>query len=285
MGIQHMATNNRSTGAATAAAALLLLSLSGEAVSAGSCLTAARDGVFRGEVSRALASFGARVIAVGRVDSVSRDQGVEVLGLHVIPSSLDSFQVGDYAIVVDWTRRGSRERVMEVRALSGRYVPGASEVFLKTRVTGNDVLRAQARLGLVNVDYTSLALAIGHRLSSPGSVAAVRGTQPQPRGAVLSRCLVVSTEGSLGTGRLDGSLGTGRTDGSLGTGRADGSLGTGRLSGSLGTGRTDGSLGTGKTDGSLGTGRTDGSLGTGRVDGSLDTGLTNGSLGTGKSSS
>src|SRR5688572_16406154 len=279
-----MATPWRLNGAASSVVALLLVGVYSNAMGAGSCVSASSQKSVRGEVNAALAGFGARTVALGRVDSVSRDNGVEVLGLRVMPTALEDFQVGDYAVVVDWSRRGSRDRLLEVRQVAGRYVPGASEIYLKSKVTVNDALSAKARLGSVNIDYSRFSQAIGRNLSIPGSVAVVRGTQPEPRGAVLSQCVAVSLDGSLGTGKVDGSLGTGRTDGSLGTGRAEGSLGTGRKDGSLGTGRKDGSLGTGRADGSLGTGRTNGSLGTGRTDGSLGTGWLSGSLGTGRSS-
>lgn len=277
-----MTTLWRSNGAIGAAVALLLCAASGEAAARGSCQAASSDVASRGELNTVLANYGARVVAIGRVDAVSAGNGIRVLGIRVTPSAGDRYQIGDYAAILDWTRSGAKERLLEVRPLIGRYVPGVSEVFLKSKLTTNDPLRGLAKLGTVNVDYSSFALAIGSRAAAKGIVLAVRGTQPQPNGVILSNCASLHRDGSLGTGRVDGSLGTGKTDGSLGTGRADGSLGTGRTDGSLGTGRTDGSLGTGKTDGSLGTGWLSGSLGTGRIDGSLGTGKTDGSLGTGR---
>jgi hypothetical protein len=282
-----------------AVVALLMVSGSGSAFARGSCQIAALDQSSGAEVNAVLAGFGAKVVAIGRIDAVSRDRGVQVLGMRVMPAALESYQVGDYAAVIDWSRRGAKERILEVRPLESRYIPGVSEIYLKSKLTNVDALQGQARLGVVTVDFSNLALTERSPASS-GSIMVVRGTQPQPKGLVLGRCVSVARDGSLGTGRTDGSLGTGRADGSLGTGRAEGSLGTGRtdgslgtgktqgslgtgrLSGSLGTGRTDGSLGTGRTEGSLGTGRADGSLGTGRVDGSLGTGRSDGSLGTGK---
>ena len=155
------------------------------------------------------------------------------LGLRIVPSAGDNFQVGDYAVVVDWSRRVDRERVLEIRPLSSRYVPGVSEVFLKSKWSTNDALRGQAKAGGVSIDYSSFALSIARKPTTPESTFVVRGTQPQPNGVLLSRCVSILRDGSLGTGRTDGSLGTGRTDGSLGTGRTDGSLGTGRLTGRL----------------------------------------------------
>jgi hypothetical protein len=225
-----------------------------------SCVGLSADLSMRNEVNIALAEFGSRLVAVGRVDSASPEFGVEVLDFRVQPSAADSFQVGDYAAVVDWSAPGSQESILEIRALASRYVPGASEVFVKSAVAGIDSLRGQIRLGRVIVDHTAAALLSDNARDGVDSLLAVRGSQPVPLGVVLGNCLSVeaadsSPEGSLGTGRRGGSLGTGRPDGSLGTGRPDGSLGTGKPDGSLGTGRLSGSLGTGRPDGSLGTGR------------------------------
>ncbi len=276
-----MATTWRSKGAAGVAATLLLVSISGEAAARGSCLITQSAASSHSEVNSALASFGGRVVAVGRVDAVSRQQGVDVLGIRVMPGAYDNFQVGDYAVVLDWTMKGSTDRILEVRPLSSRYVPGVSEVFLKSKMSSNDSLRAHVGLGSIRVDYSNAAFSV-ERNAKAGSTLAIKGTQPLPNGVVLSSCVSILRDRSLGTGRAEGSLGTGKQDGSLGTGRAEGSLGTGRTDGSLGTGWADGSLGTGKVDGSLGTGKPAGSLGTGRAEGSLGTGRVDGSLGTGR---
>ena len=273
------------------AAAIVLILASSDSVAGGSCLNNMAAGLPQSEVNSALANFGARVIAVGRVDAVAPEFGVEVLGIRVAQSALDSFQIGDYALVIDWSKPGTVERLLEVRPLSSRYVPGLSEVFLRSKVIGNDVLHARVRLGEIGVDYSNSVFLMDRSGAVTGSTMAIRGIQPQPSGIVLGSCISILRDGSLGTGKpggslgtgwMDGSLGTGRPEGSLGTGKPDGSLGTGRADGSLGTGRPEGSLGTGKPDGSLGTGRPDGSLGTGWVDGSLGTGRPEGSLGTGK---
>ncbi|MEX2151247.1 MAG: hypothetical protein WD793_13635, partial [Steroidobacteraceae bacterium] len=207
----------------------------------------------RNEVNNALAVFGSRLVAVGRVDTASPEFGVEVLGFQVQPSVGDFFQVGDYAAVIDWSARGAKESILEIRTLASRYVPGASAVFVRSAVAGIDSLRGHVRLGRVVVDQSAAVLLTDNAPDGVDSLLAVRGTQPAPLGVILGNCLSVEAAGSS-------------SDGSLGTGRPDGSLGTGRLAGSLGTGRPDGSLGTGRPDGSLGTGRLAGSLGTGRPD-------------------
>ncbi len=228
------------------AAAIVLILASGDAVAGGSCLIKMDTGTPRSEVNSAIANFGARVIAVGRVDAVAPEFGVEVLGVKVGPSALDSFQIGDYAVVIDWSKPGAVERLLEVRPLSSRYVPGVSEVFLRSKVTGNDLLSARVQLGKVGVDYSSSIVLVDRSGAVVGSTMAIRGIQPQPSGVILGSCVsILRNNGSLGTGKPDGSLGTGRADGSLGTGRTDGSLGTGSPEGSLGTGKPDGSLGTG----------------------------------------
>jgi hypothetical protein len=257
------------------------------------CAVASGDVAVRTEVDAALAEFGTRLVAVGRVDAVTRTGRVEILGQSVQSVAGEALQIGDYAAIVDWSRAGSQTRVLEARLLQSQYVPGASEVYLRSRVSVADAIRGRARLGTVYVDYSATALALRPSRGLGDSVMAIRGIQPHPGGVVLGSCATASLEsliggrkgrpdGSLGTGRPDGSLGTGRPDGSLGTGSPDGSLGTGRPDGSLGTGSPDGSLGTGRPDGSLGTGSPDGSLGTGRPDGSLGTGSPDGSLGTGR---
>ena len=228
-----MSNSWRSIGAAGVAAALLVV-VSNDASAQGSC-SANSNFQSPGVVGAAIATFGSRVVAVGRIDLVSRELGVDVLGFRVIPSAGESFQVGDYAVVIDWSRRASAERVLEVRPLASRYVPGASEVFLKSKITGKDASRAQVQVGAVNVDYSRSMLAFGQRGAASDATLIVRGTQPSPGGVVLGNCLSL-LEGSLGTGRTEGSLGTGRSNGSLGTGRTEGSLGTGRSNGSLGTG-------------------------------------------------
>ena len=96
-----MTNNWRAKGAASAAASLLLVSISSEAIARGSCLIAQTKTTSRSEVSSALAASGGRLVAVGRVDAVSRQNGVDVLGVRVMPSAYDDFQVGDYAVVVD----------------------------------------------------------------------------------------------------------------------------------------------------------------------------------------
>jgi len=277
VGILKMKNSWRSGRALSGAIGILLGAASLEAVAGTSCYSPTSD-----EVSFALSSYGSHVVAVGRVDSVDRDSGIQVLGLRVTPSAGDYFQVGDYAIVIDWARRGSKYQLLEVRRLNGRYIPGVSEVYLKAKLSSHDALQGRATFGSVKVDYSVAAAPLGHRGVRTDQVWEVRGTQPQPNGIILSSCAAVRLDGSLGTGRTEGSLGTGRTEGSLGTGRTEGSLGTGRITGSLGTGRTEGSLGTGRTEGSLGTGRITGSLGTGRTEGSLGTGRITGSLGTGR---
>ena len=154
-----MANNWRAKGAASAAATLLLVSISSEAIARGSCLAQTKT-TSRSEVSSALAAFGGRLVAVGRVDAVSRQNGVDVLGVRVMPSAYDNFQVGDYAVVVDWSKKGSADRVLEVRPISSRYVPGASEVFLRSKVSGSDALRAHVRFGAIRVDYSNAAVSI-----------------------------------------------------------------------------------------------------------------------------
>ena len=270
-----------------------LLLVAGNAGAQSICAESIADSRSRNAVNAALSAFGSRLIAVGRVDSVSKEYGIDVLGYRAQPTSGDEFQIGDYAAVIDWSPPGARERILEVRTLASRYVPGSSEIFVKAPIVNTDSLRGHVRLGRVVVDYSTSLVALNGFPTSRGSTLAVRGTQPGPNGVILGNCIsapldeLIATrrtrpDGSLGTGKPDGSLGTGRPEGSLGTGKPDGSLGTGRPDGSLGTGRPDGSLGTGKADGSLGTGRPEGSLGTGKPDGSLGTGRPDGSLGTGR---
>jgi hypothetical protein len=187
----------------------------------------------RNEVNIALSVFGSRLVAVGRVDIASPEFGVEVLGFQVQPSAGDSFLVGDYAAVIDWSARGAKEKILEVRPLASRYVPGASEVFVKSAIAGIDSLRGQIQLGRVVVDQSAAILLSDNASDDIDALLAVRGSQPAPQGVILGNCLSVVAvdsrpEGSLGTGRPEGSLGTGRPDGSLGTGRPDGSTGTGR---------------------------------------------------------
>jgi hypothetical protein len=241
----------------------------------------------RNEVNIALTVFGSRLVALGRVDVTSPEFGVEVLGFQVQPSAGDLFQVGDYAAVIDWSARGANERILEIRALASRYVPGVSEVYVKSAIADIDSLHGQIRLGRIVVDQSAAVLLSDNAAGDIDALLAVRGFQPAPQGVVLGNCLSVEAigtrpEGSLGTGRPEGSLGTGKPEGSLGTGKPEGSLGTGQPEGSLGTGRPEGSLGTGRPEGSLGTGRPEGSLGTGRPEGSLGTGRPEGSLGTGR---
>jgi hypothetical protein len=242
---------------ATGVVTALALGLSTNAIASGSC--SFNDRAVKREIAALEAVVGQRIVAVGRVDSVSQSRGVSVLGFVVRPSAGDAFQVGDYAAVIDWSRRIDKQ-ILEVRPLAARYVPGASEVYLKAKLKSS-LFDAQTRVGLASVDLSRQILAIESRASS-GATLAVRGIQPNPGGVILSSCAYA----------LNGSMGTGRTEGSMGTGRVEGSMGTGRLNGSMGTGRTDGSMGTGRTEGSMGTGRVEGSMGTGRLNGSMGTG-------------
>jgi hypothetical protein len=231
------------------------LGISNAANAQSACIGRSPDLSARNEVNVALQVFGSRLVAVGRVDATGATFGVDVLGFQVQPSAGDAFQVGDYAAVVDWSANGAKDRLLEVRPLASRYVPGASEIYLKGFVAAANNLRGQVQLGTVVVDHTASILPTSSAVNRKGILLAIRGTQPAPQGVVLGACVsVASAEDSLETSRADGSLGTGKPEGSLGTGRPDGSMGTGRPDGSLGTGRPDGSLGTGKPDGSLGTG-------------------------------
>src|SRR5262245_36072735 len=214
LGMQ-MAHSSRKRSAACIVVSLVLVSAAGSAVASGSCLAASSGAAADSHVNAAIANFGSRVVAIGRVDSVSRGTGVEVLGIRVMPSTSDSFQTGDYALIVDWSRRGSKEQLLEVRPVSGRYIPGVSEIFLKSKLSANNNLLAQARVGAVNVDFSSSPFV--NLDAAPGAKVSVRGTQPQPNGVVIGSCFSIARDGSLGTGRLGGSLGTGKTDGSLGT--------------------------------------------------------------------
>ena len=231
------------TCAAVSVVSLVPFSAQGQGVCASKQIAAA----WRSEVGRASTEFGSRLIAVGRVDSVSPQLGVEILGRFVLPGAGENFQVGDYAAVVDWSTKTSKERILEVRPIASRYVPGASEIYLKAAAEVSDTSRGQLRVGKVDVDYSTSLLGTDSSSSMFGKLISVYGTQPVPRGVVLSSCVSLA-KGSLGTGSsLRGSLGTGRPDGSLGTGKPDGSLGTGKPDGSLGTGSPDGSLGTGNS--------------------------------------
>jgi hypothetical protein len=219
-------------------AAMLILLASTGAHGQESCQVASTNLSAPGEVDVALAAFGARLVAVGRVDAVSSTGAVEILGLIVQSVAGESFQVGDYAAVIDWSRRGSRDRTLEVRALASRYVPGASEVYLKSKVAVADPARGRVTLGKVGVDYTATSMIVRPSVGLRNSVVAVRGIQPSPRGTILGSCATATFEAAPRArgGRADGSLGTGSPDGSLGTGSPDGSLGTGSPDGSLGTG-------------------------------------------------
>ena len=262
---------------AAGVATVIAVCVSSNASASGVC--AFKDFQLKREIASLEASVGQRVIAIGRVDSVSQARGVGVLGFVVRPSASDVFQIGDYAAVVDWSR-GVDKQILEIRPLAARYVPGASEVFLKSKLK-TSFSNGQVRLGAVNVDVSRQIRSLENQKVSAGATIAVRGIQPNPGGVVLGGC-ISAVDGSMGIGRLNGSMGTGRTDGSMGTGRTDGSMGTGWLNGSMGTGRTDGSMGTGRLNGSMGTGKTDGSMGTGRTEGSMGTGRTDGSMGTGR---
>ena len=200
---------------AAGVATVIAVCVSSNASASGTC--AFKDLQLKREITSLEASVGQRVVAVGRVDSVSQARGIAVLGFVVRPSAGDVFQVGDYAAVVDWSRRVDKQ-VLEVRPLAARYVPGASEIFLKARLKSN-VSDPQVRIGAVNVDVSSHVRSLETRKISAGATVAVRGTQPNPGGVVLGGC-VAATNGSMGTGRIDGSMGTGKVDGSMGTGRS-----------------------------------------------------------------
>ena len=214
---------------AAAVSTVFAVCVSSNASASGVC--AFSDLQLKREIASLEATVGQRVIAVGRVDFVSQARGVGVLGFVVRPSAGDVFQVGDYAAVVDWSRRVDKQ-VLEVRPLAARYVPGASEVFLKSKLKGSSSI-GQVQIGAVNIDVSRQFRSLENQKVSPGATIAVRGTQPNPGGVVLGAC-VSAIDGSMGTGRLNGSMGTGRIDGSMGTGRLNGSMGTGRIDGSMG---------------------------------------------------
>ena len=189
------------------------------AQSQSACSTIQADERSRIEVERALAEFGSRIVAIGRVDSVTSRHGVEILGLIAHPIDGESFQVGDYGAIVDWSRQGAADHVFEVRPIAYRYVAGTSEVLLRASVASLDTSRGRFRVGDVDVDYTASNVGLAGSGPTEGTVLLIRGTQPGQRGVVLGSCVTAAKDGSLGTGRPDGSLGTGRPDGSLGTGR------------------------------------------------------------------
>ena len=231
--------------AAICGAISLATLVASDAQAQGACGSRHVDLSSRSEVGRAYAEFGSRLLAVGRVDSVSARRGVEILGRFAQPAAGESYQVGDYAAVVDWSTKDSKAKVPEVRPIASRYVPGASKVYLKAAVQIADVSRGQLRAGAVGVDSSAALLANDSASSLLGQMISVSGTQPEPRGVVLGNCVSLARNlaHSRDRNRPDGSLGTGSPDGSLGTGRPDGSLGTGKPDVSLGTGKPDGSLG------------------------------------------
>ncbi len=146
----------------------------------------------QGEVGRTLSEFGSRLVAVGRVDSVTAKRGVEVLGQFVQPAAGDSYQAGDYAAVIDWTTKNSVGRILEVRPIASRYVPGASEIYLKSAVKSADTSHGQLRAGKVVVDYLASSIGVDFASTLQGSVISVFGTQPGPRGVVLGNCVALA---------------------------------------------------------------------------------------------
>jgi hypothetical protein len=264
-------------GVASALATLPLASV-GAAEAARGCFASEASLNGPNDVDVALEAFGGNLVAVGRVDSVTSGGEIEVLGFRVQAVSGDSFQVGDFALVLDWASVLQSAGTYEVRRLNSRYVPGVSEVYLRSRVDQAIGTLAQLRIGGIRVNYASTEL-LQSAPSLQSSVVAVRGTQPHPRGEILGVCAVAL--GSLGTGSPTamGSMGTGGPTamGSMGTGgpTAMGSMGTGgpTAMGSMGTGGPTamGSMGTGGPTamGSMGTGGPTamGSMGTGGPNG------------------
>jgi hypothetical protein len=211
------------------------------------------------------------LIAVGPVEALSVDESsIQILGQTFVvladPDAqllLRSLSLGDVvALFGDHTNEGLL--VHSGSRLSGQYVPGASRVYLKGRLTQLSSFVGRAAVGRLELDLSSAGIDSQHNLETADDTVEIVGTQPLPGGVVLVSSIEVtrdrSTDASVGTGRsTDASVGTGRsTDASVGTGRStDASVGTGRS--------TDASVGTGRsTDASVGTGRsTDASVGTG----------------------
>ncbi|TAK54235.1 MAG: hypothetical protein EPO25_07955 [Gammaproteobacteria bacterium] len=231
----------------------VVLAVSGQAraETRSSCMSTQVDARTMAAIDALQLEYGRELVAVGRVDKVSSRSGVEVFGHVVHPSAGESYRVGDYAAIIDWSDPTTSQRLYEVRPVALQYVPGNSEVLLSGKLTAFDPLQVGGRIGSIEVNFTELLVRYPSLSLSEGIAISVRGTQAQPKRAITANCVVGVSDGSMGTGSTDGSMGTGSTDGSMGTGSTDGSMGTGSTDGSMGTGSTDGSMGTGSADGTI----------------------------------
>ena len=193
---------------------------------------------------------GAKLLAVGRLDSINLSESCAyVLGQEfaLIAGSANSAFLETAAVGSPVALFGEIVNGIYVvdaaLVLDGQYVPGASRVFLRGRVSSLNRRIGSVSIGTAYLEAASFSFDPTVASLRVGSVAAVVGTQPTISGVVLVER--VSRINSARRSDIDASVGTGSPDASVGTGSPDASVGTGSPDASVGTGSPDASVGTG----------------------------------------
>ena len=174
-----------------------------------------------------------QLLAVGRLDSISRSQSVaSVLGQEFVLLAdptifqfVERAEVGQ-AVAFFGELVGNQYFVDSAMILPGSYVQGASMIFLRGQLTSvrHDV--GAFSIGRLDADFTSSSHLTSSKSVESGSLIDIIGSQPSISGKILveqfARVTVYERD------RPDASVGTGK-GASVGTGRPNASVGTGRL--------------------------------------------------------
>ena len=176
-----------------------------------------------------------------KVSSVTEIDGIEGISGRLGQSFLQSLELGDHALVVGQVDASGQLVATKLRRLSTRYVPGASQVFARGKISKVDWANGSLNIGEMEVHISGIADLSALDIRPAVEIELV-GIQPQPSGIVLALALVVVTDSATSDGlRLTGAASlsvTGTSKQSVtGTGiksvTGTGSLsvtGTGRLS-------------------------------------------------------
>jgi len=107
-------------------------------------------------------------------------------------SGVDFLQVGDYVAVRGSILSAGVIHAESIDILAGRYIPGASEVFVTGIPSSIDYNLGTAKIGELTVDYTSSMA--GDGFDGIGAAISVIGTQPALGGVMLGSRVIDQTE-------------------------------------------------------------------------------------------
>ena len=151
-----------------------------------------------GEVQRIDPSKGVIVVAGQRV-AISKETIFSVNRVAVSGAeALRTIQDGDILAII-----GALDApAASVDRRNESYVPGATTIFVKGKVTSVEQSLGRARIGDLNVDYTPALSNRDFGVVEVGQIVEVIGTQPSPQGVLLANSITGTGSSSItGTGQ------------------------------------------------------------------------------------